>query len=221
MARFNTGARTLVLSSTTILSYAFTGGIVSLTGAGSYTVTLASPVSFPGTTQVFYNASSAACTIATPVGQLRGPGFTAGAFQTLEAGGTMTFVSDGNNYVIVNTEGNIVVGSTATFTGTLTAPTAQGSTANSGTLTIRSTSSATKATAGILMDENIASTTTGTGTLVITGGAGVGGQINVGGATSTFSGNTASSGTTSGTVVVTGGLGVSGNTRIGGGLGVS
>ena len=210
MARFNTGARTLVLSSTTILSYAFTGGIVTLSGAGSYTVTLASPVSFPGTTQVFYNGSSAACTIATPVGELRGAGFTAGAFQTLEAGGSMTFVSDGTNYIIVNTEGNIVIGSTATFTGTLTAPIHRGSTANSGTLTLRSTSSGTKATAGILMDDGIASTTTTTGTLVVTGGTGVSGQLNVGGTTSTFSGNTASSGTTSGTVVVTGGLGVSG-----------
>lgn len=82
MARFNTGPRTLVISGTTTLSYAFTGGIVTLSGAGSYTVNVASPVSFPGTTQVFYNSTSAGVTLATPVGQLRGPGFTNGAFQT-------------------------------------------------------------------------------------------------------------------------------------------
>lgn len=210
MARFNTGARTLVISNTFTLAYAFTGGIITLSGAGSYTVSIASPVSFPGTTQVFYNSTVAPITIATPVGQIRGPGFTAGAFQTIEAGGSMTIVSDGSNYVIVNTEGNIVVGSTATFSGTLTAPTAQGSTANSGTLTIRSTSSATKAAAGILMTENITSTSTSTGTLVVTGGVGVGENLNVGGTAIRFTGNAASTGTTSGTLVVTGGVGVGG-----------
>lgn len=64
-----------------------------------------------------------------------------------------------------------------TFTNkTLTTPTisiVNGSTANNGTLTLRSTSSTTKAAAGILMDEGITSTSTTTGTLVITGGLGV------------------------------------------------
>lgn len=52
-----------------------------------------------------------------------------------------------------------------------------GSTSNSGTLTLRGTSSATKATASILMSDGVASTTTGTGTLVVTGGVGVSGQV--------------------------------------------
>jgi len=52
-----------------------------------------------------------------------------------------------------------------------------GSTANSGTLTFRGTSSATKATASILMNDGVASSTTATGTLVVTGGVGVSGQI--------------------------------------------
>jgi hypothetical protein len=52
-----------------------------------------------------------------------------------------------------------------------------GGTANSGTLTIRGTSSATKATASILMTDGVASTTTATGTLVVTGGVGISGQI--------------------------------------------
>jgi len=110
-------------------------------------------------------------------------------------------------------------------------PTIQGSTGTSGTLTILSTTSGTKATAGILMTENIASTTTGTGTLVITGGLGVGGRINatdftgtIGantrstalfttlGANSTvsFTAGTASTTTGSGTLQVTGGVGVTG-----------
>lgn len=52
-----------------------------------------------------------------------------------------------------------------------------GSTANSGTLTIRGTSAGTKASASILMTDNVSSTTTGTGTLVVTGGVGVSGQL--------------------------------------------
>jgi len=52
-----------------------------------------------------------------------------------------------------------------------------GSSSNSGTLTLRGTTSATKATASILMTDGVASTTTGTGTLVVTGGVGVSGQL--------------------------------------------
>jgi hypothetical protein len=110
-------------------------------------------------------------------------------------------------------------------------PTIQGSTGSSGTLTIISTTSGTKATAGILMTENIASTSTSTGALVITGGLGVGGRINatdftgtIGanarstalfstiGANSTvsFTAGIASTTTGSGSLQVTGGVGVTG-----------
>jgi hypothetical protein len=52
-----------------------------------------------------------------------------------------------------------------------------GSTANSGTITIRGTSSATKATASVLLTDGVASSTTATGSLVVTGGVGVSGQL--------------------------------------------
>jgi len=52
-----------------------------------------------------------------------------------------------------------------------------GSTSNSGTITIRGTSSATKATASVLMTDNVASSSTTTGTLVVTGGLGISGQM--------------------------------------------
>jgi hypothetical protein len=52
-----------------------------------------------------------------------------------------------------------------------------GTTTNSGTITIRGTSSATKATASVLMTDAVASSSTATGTLVVTGGVGVSGQI--------------------------------------------
>jgi hypothetical protein len=56
-------------------------------------------------------------------------------------------------------------------------PNVIGSASNSGTITIRGTSAGTKATASVLMSDNVASTTTGTGTLVVTGGVGVSGQL--------------------------------------------
>lgn len=110
-------------------------------------------------------------------------------------------------------------------------PTVRGSTGASGTLTIVSTSSGTKAAAGILMNENIASTSTTTGTLVISGGLGVAGRINAqdfngtigannrstalfttlgANAQVSFTAGTASTTTGTGSLVVTGGVGVSG-----------
>ena len=52
-----------------------------------------------------------------------------------------------------------------------------GSSSNSGTVTIRGTSSATKATASVLMTDGVASSSTTTGTLVVTGGIGISGQM--------------------------------------------
>ena len=52
-----------------------------------------------------------------------------------------------------------------------------GSASNSGTVTIRGTSSATKATASVLMTDNVASSSTTTGTLVVTGGVGISGAV--------------------------------------------
>jgi hypothetical protein len=53
----------------------------------------------------------------------------------------------------------------------------QGSSSDSGTVTIRGTSSATKATASVLMTDAVASSSTTTGTLVVTGGVGISGQL--------------------------------------------
>ena len=70
------------------------------------------------------------------------------------------------------------VPSTGELTATaFNAPNHYGSVANSGTITIRGTTSATKATASVLMTDNVASSSTSTGTLVVTGGVGVSGQV--------------------------------------------
>ena len=62
-------------------------------------------------------------------------------------------------------------------TGDLNVPIISGASTNSATLTIRGTSSATKATASVLMNDGVASTSTTTGTLVVTGGVGLSGRL--------------------------------------------
>jgi hypothetical protein len=64
-----------------------------------------------------------------------------------------------------------------TASGGYVGSTHDGGTANSGTLTLRGTSSATKATASVLMTDGVASSSTTTGTLVVTGGVGISGQL--------------------------------------------
>jgi hypothetical protein len=66
-------------------------------------------------------------------------------------------------------------------TGDLNVPIVSGGSANSATLTIRGTTAATKAAASVLMSDNVASTSTTTGTLVVTGGVGISGNVHVGG----------------------------------------
>ena len=74
-----------------------------------------------------------------------------------------------------------------------------GSTSNSATLTIRGTSSATKATASVLFTDGVTATSTTTGTLVVTGGVGVSGALHT---------STLTAGTTdiSGTATFTAGI---------------
>jgi len=79
-----------------------------------------------------------------------------------------------------------------------------------------STSTNTLTALRISITDTTESTTTATGALKISGGTGILGQLNVGGAVNKFTGNTASTSTTSGTVVVTGGIGISGAVHVGG-----
>lgn len=66
--------------------------------------------------------------------------------------------------------------------------------------------------------DSTASTTTSSGALVVTGGVGIGGQLNVGGVTNKFTASTTCSSTTTGAVVVTGGVGIGGTVYIGNNL---
>ena len=185
MARFNTVSRTLAVNGSTVFTYAFTGGLITLGGSAGYTVTLVDPRFCPGQVQNFYNSTSGNITLAAPAGGsvITGPALTSAVNQTIPTTAVFSVTSDGTNYILTNDHGGPLLATTATVSNTLavttstTSPTVQGATTTSGTLTVRSTSSTTKAAAGILMDDGIASSSTTTGTLVVTGGVGVSGTI--------------------------------------------
>jgi len=95
-----------------------------------------------------------------------------------------------------------------------------GSTAASGTLTIRGTTNATKFTAAggsVRMTDNVASSSTTTGTLVVTGGVGISGNYYVGGIVR-YTNTTTSTTTATGALVVSGGVGIGENLFVNGTL---
>jgi hypothetical protein len=104
MARYNTAPQTLEVTGETTFTYAFTGGIISLTGTTGYTVTMVSPVFFPGSRQTFYNATDGDITIATAAGLIFGNGVPVpnGTDIDIPKNSTYTFTSDGTNYVLTS-----------------------------------------------------------------------------------------------------------------------
>jgi hypothetical protein len=102
MARYNTAPQTLEVTGETTFTYAFTGGIISLTGTPGYTVTMVSPVFFPGSRQTFYNATSDMITIATSAGTITGNGVTIGTEIEIPTNSTYQLTSDGTNYVLTS-----------------------------------------------------------------------------------------------------------------------
>ena len=102
MARYNTAPQTLVVTGEQTFTYAFTGGIISLTGTAGYTVTMVSPVFFPGSRQTFYNATDGSITIATAAGIITGNGVTIGTEIEIPTNSTYTMTSDGANYVLTS-----------------------------------------------------------------------------------------------------------------------
>ena len=102
MARYNTAPQTLVVSEETEFTYAFTGGIISLTGTTGYEVTMVSPVFFPGSRQTFYNATDGMITISTAAGQITGNGVTLGTSVDIPTNSTYQLTSDGANYVLTS-----------------------------------------------------------------------------------------------------------------------
>ena len=102
MARYNTAPQTLVVDGEQEFTYAFTGGIISLTGTAGYTVTLVSPVFFPGSRQTYYNATDGMVTLETSAGQITGNGVTLGTSVMIPTNSTYQLTSDGANYVLTS-----------------------------------------------------------------------------------------------------------------------
>lgn len=204
----NNGANTI-----TIGGNISTGGAFTTSGAHALTLTLtaATNVTLPTTgtlatlagTETLTNKTLGATTIAghliPNVDVTYDLGSATYRFRDLYLSGSSiklggaTIQSSGAS-VSVGAIDNTPIGSTTASTGAFTTLTANGA---------------------VTLTSNTASTTTGTGALVVTGGVGVGGQINVGGATNKFTATTASSSTTTGTVVVGGGVGIGGTIYVG------
>ena len=142
MARFNTVSRTLSINTTTVFTYAFTSGLITLGGSPGYTVTLVDPKFAPGQVQNFYNSTNGNITLSAPAGGsvITGPALTSAVTQTIPTTAVFSLTSDGTNYILTNDEGGPLLATTATVSNTLavttstTSPTVQGSTAASGTL---------------------------------------------------------------------------------------
>ena len=155
MARYNTVSPVATTTGATTFQSPGTGLFTSLTGTAPYTVTLPNPALFTGATQTFRNATNGVVTLSTPNGIFVGPTASGTNAQALPLGSAITIVSDGTNYTVVSNIGAAIVGTTINANG------------------IASLTATT------------ASTTTGTGALVVSGGVGVAGSLFVGGTVST------------------------------------
>jgi hypothetical protein len=201
MARFNTQPITGSVTAGGTLAGLTQNAFIQLTGTAPYTVTLPSPVLFPGFNQTFYNATSGVITLTTPAGNFVGAGGSGTATVTVPTTSTINLVSDGVNYVVVGEDGTSLTATTGLFSGNVTingagailSVTPQTVTINPGGtstidninigVTTRGSGAFTSlaANAAVTFTANTASSTTGTGTMVVTGGVGVSGNINSGG----------------------------------------
>jgi len=231
MARYNTTIQSAAQSGATTIGAPSQGLFTTLTGSAPYTVTLASPSLFEGSTQTFWNSTSGAVTISTPTGVIRNPG-SDGATFVMPADTVLTLTSNGTDYVIISNSG-----APSTFNGAVTISPASGAVTFNpttvGTINNMSIGASTRSTAlfTTLGANDLVSLTKNTdatsssdgGTLTITGGAAASGKIYSGGGfygvlngtvtsttgTTSFSGAAVlqSSGTTTltGTVTINGG----------------
>jgi hypothetical protein len=112
--------------------------VTTFTGTAPYTVTLPNPVLYLGLTQTFYNATSGVITITTPQGNIVGPrGSAAATTFGVVSGSVIALASDGTNYILVESLGGPVIGTTAAFSGITTITSTQTSTSvDSGALQV-------------------------------------------------------------------------------------
>lgn len=150
------------------------------------------------------------------------------AFEAIATTETGTSVSSINN----SGWANVKIGNTTIVSGTVTNSLSVGTTlgvTGTSTLGVVNTSGVLTSTANVVAASGTSSTNTTTGALVVVGGVGISGALNVGGAMNvsgvvTYSGNlvaastTTSTSTTTGSIVSLGGIGLAGNVYAGGAL---
>ena len=204
MARYNTSLASATITGATTISSPIQGAFTALTGTGGYTVTLPAPVLFPGSNQTFYNATNGTVTISTPSGIFTGTGGSGLTTTSVFLGNVVSVTSDGTNYIVISEDGSILTATTANITGDVTinggsavvnitagtvtlAPT---NASNINNMAIGSTTRASgafttlAANNAVVFTANNASSSTTTGTLVVTGGIGATGNIFSGGSIS-------------------------------------
>lgn len=100
----------ITLNVATTLATAHFDYEVKLSAAATFTTTLPTPVANGGVGRFhIYNASAVPMTLATPAGAFVGPRGSNAASQTLAAGQTLFAISDGANWVVAFTSGDIGV----------------------------------------------------------------------------------------------------------------
>ena len=201
MARFNTQPITGSVTAGGTLAALTQNGFIQLTGTAPYTLILPSPVLYPGFNQTFYNATSGVVTLTTPANVFTGAGGSGTATVTVPTTSTINLVSDGVNYIVVGEDGTSLTATTGSFSGNVTINGASATlSVTPQTVTIAPGGASTidnvavgattrgsgaftslTANAAVTFTAGTASSTTGSGSLVVSGGIGVSGNINSGG----------------------------------------
>jgi hypothetical protein len=201
MARYNSSSGSTSINGAATISSPYQGAFTNFTGTAPYTVTLPSPVAFPGSNQTFYNATSGTVTISTPSGLFVGTGASGTSTNTVFAGNVISVTSDGSNYIVISEDGSPLIATTGAFSSDVTINGASASVSiQPSILTLY------PGTSGSMDRVAIGVNTKSTGgftSLTATG------QVS-------FTANTASTSTTTGTISVTGGIGATGNIWSGG-----
>ena len=198
MARYNSSSGSTTINGATTISTPNQGAFTNLTGTAPYTVTLPSPGLFPGSNQTFYNTTAGTVTLSTPSGTFSGTGASGTSTNTIFTGNVLSVTSDGTNYIVISEDGSPLIATTGSFSSDVTI-TGASATVNiqPSSLTLfpgsigamdrvaigvnnRSSGAFTTlaANAAVTFTANTASSSTSTGSLVVTGGMGVTGVIN-------------------------------------------
>ena len=205
MARYNSALTSNTITGTATIGSPYSGAFTEFTGTAPYTVTLPTPVAFPGVTQTFYNATGGVVTLSTPAGNFVGTGSSGASTVPIYSGNVVGIVSDGSNYVVISEDGSPLIATTGSFSSNVTinggsatlsvtpsvvtmAPTASSTIDNIAIgSTTRASGAFTTLTANnaVTFTANTASSSTGTGSLVVTGGIGASGTVYAG----AFNGN--------------------------------